>query len=96
MSKIVLIIMALALASASAKGIDVDFSSSNDVSINIDTSGAILDYNDNLWINGEIWNGEKTWMDQEGTIFNETWSMGKLHEKKIVWINGTQVIILGD
>jgi hypothetical protein len=95
MSKILLVLIALALASASARSIDVDFSSS-DVSINIDTSGAILDYNDNLWINGEIWNGEKSWMNQEGTIFNETWSMGKLHEKKIVWINGTQVITLGD
>jgi hypothetical protein len=91
-----LITLLIALTLASASAIDVDFSSSNDVSINIDTSGAILDYNDNLWINGKIWNGEKTWMDQEGTIFNETWSMGKLHEKKIVWINGTQVITIGD
>jgi hypothetical protein len=90
----ILIIIALALASASAEGIDVDFSSSN--GINVDISGAILDYNDNLWINGEIWNGEKTWTDKEGTIFNETWYNGKLHQKKIVWINGTQVITLGD
>jgi hypothetical protein len=86
------ILIALALTSASA--IDVDFSSSNGV--NIDTSELQLDYDDTLYINGEIWNGEKTWVDKEGTIFNETWSNGKLHEKKIVWINGTQVITIGD
>jgi hypothetical protein len=94
MLKILLVL--IALASANAQGINIDFSSSSDVSINIDISGAILDYNDNLWINGEIWNGERSWMDQEGTIFNETWYNGQLHEKKIVWINGTQVITLGD
>jgi len=94
MKFLITLIMALALASASAEGIDVDFSSSN--GITVDTSELFLDYDDTLYINGEIWNGEKTWMDQEGTIFNETWSMGKLHEKKIVWINGTQVITLGD
>jgi hypothetical protein len=88
----ILILIALALANASA--IDVDFSSSN--GITIDTSELFLDYDDTLYINGEIWNGEKTWTDKEGTIFNETWLNGQLHEKKIVWINGTQVITLGD
>ncbi len=89
-----LITLLIALALASASAIDVDFSSSN--GINVDTSELQLDYDDTLYINGEIWNGEKSWMNQEGTIFNETWYNGKLHEKKIVWINGTQVITLGD
>jgi len=92
--KILLLIIAFALASANAQSIDVSFSSSNRV--NIDTSELQLDYDDTLYINGEIWNGKKTWIDQEGTFFNETWLNEKLHQKKIVWINGTQVITIGD
>lgn len=91
MKKSLLILIALALASASAiesaitSGIDVSISASPGVDINI-------------WLNGELWNGDSSssWTDEDGTIFNSIFLDGKLHEKSIIWINGTQAITMAD
>jgi hypothetical protein len=66
-------------------GIDVSISASPGVDINI-------------WLNGELWNGNSSssWADEDGTIFKSIFLDGKLHEKSIIWINGTKAITMAD
>lgn len=92
--KLIFALIAIVLASTMAKGIDVSFSSSDGVNVNLDTSGLVLDFDDELTINGEMWNGERSYTDNSGSMINETWRYGNLHKKEITYLNGTKFTIL--
>jgi hypothetical protein len=94
MKPIALVLLALAIAIASAQGIDISISASPGIDINVNENG--LDENANVWINGKMWNRNSEWMDEDGSLFKEIFHNGKLHEKSIIWINGTQVITMMD
>jgi hypothetical protein len=95
MIKYLLLILVIALASAmTTNAIDVSISSSDGVDINFVGDG--LEMDDNVFINGEQFNGIKDWTDENRTLYHLRWYNGKLDEYNITFLNGTKAITLFD